>query len=92
MSIYGFQLNNKAIIKGERTNKTQWVYILLIQADEQPLRTSENASVLLTSFTDSWCVYKWKQFLDMVDEELIEQMLIPLLYDEKYHHSAITEL
>lgn len=55
--------------------------ILLFQADVETLWLPENATILLASLTNCWCVHNWKQLLDVINQKLVEQPLVPFLKD-----------
>lgn len=53
--------------------------ILLFQTDVKSLWMPKNASIFLASFTNSWSVHNWKQFLNIIDQKLVKQPFISLL-------------
>ncbi|GMQ07178.1 hypothetical protein CsSME_00051482 [Camellia sinensis var. sinensis] len=48
----------------------------------------ENAPILRASLSNSWSVDNWEKFLNIVNEKLVKQPLIPLLH-LKVHHGHV---
>jgi len=57
--------------------------LLFFQTDIKTLRTPKNASVFLACFSNRWSVNNRKQFLNIIDQKLVEQPFIPLLSIDK---------
>lgn len=61
--------------------------LLFFQTDEKTLWAPEDTPILLARFTNSWSVDNWKQLLNIIDEKLVEQPFISLLWtQDKYLH------
>lgn len=55
--------------------------VLLSQTDVKTLRMPENAPIFLASLTNCWGVHNRKQFLNIINQKLIKEPFISLLYN-----------
>lgn len=65
--------------------------ILLFQTDVEALGTTKNAAIFLTRLTNSWSIHNWKQFLNIINKELVKKPFIRLLNNTPKLHQSFSE-
>ncbi len=60
-------------------------HILVIQAYEETTRAMKDLPIFLTRITLDWCINNWQKLLDILDQHLVEQSLVPLLPFQDSH-------